>query len=188
MKYKSYKLSWLTLIASLLAGIFFYLGEHLLILASFFIFLTLIFILSNEKLKKSKKEILFQDFVSSYAEVFIFLGILFSTYSNTYFTYFAFFGVLLTNHLRIQYQATLIDTKGKNKIGIREMDYGGMLPRNGRLFVLILIPLIQYALRMNIIIGRYSLSFTDWIMVLFAFLTNITAIQRFFKIYAKLGK
>jgi len=185
---KSYTLSWLTLISAILAGFFYYLGYHFLLFSSLFIFLTYIIFLQDILTKKSKQESFFQDFTCLYAEVFIFLGILFSKYSHTYFTHFALFGILLTNHIRIQYHATLVDTKSKKKIGVKEEEYGGILPRSNRLVILIFLPLLQYVLILQGIIAFYGLSLTDWAMILFAFLTNITAIQRFIKAYIKLEK
>jgi hypothetical protein len=175
----NYKLRLLVLLSSIIAGICFFYGGSYLFLSSLFIF----FVLYVEHSEKSKKESVFYNFTFLYTEVFIFMGIAFSGYSNTVFTYLALFGILLVNHMMIQYQATLVDTKCKNKIGIKDGDYGGILDRNNRLFALMILPLVQYVSRSYLIGG---LSFTDWFMFLFAFLIIITIIQRFIKIYLKL--
>lgn len=185
---KSYTLSWLTLISATLAGSLYYLGGKLLLISSLFIFLTYIFFLQDTLIKKSKRESFFQDFTCLYAEVSILLGILFSQYSNTFFTYFALFGILLTNHIRIQYHATLIDTNCKKTTGVKEEEYGGILPRSNRLVILIFLPLLQYVTLLKGIEPFYGLSLTDLFMLLFAILTNITAVQRFIKAYVQLEK
>ena len=185
---KSYTLSWLTLISAILAGFFYYLGNRYLLLSSLFIFLTYVIFLKDMLTEKSKQESFFQDFTCLYAEVFILLGILFSKYSHTFFTHFALFGILLTNHIRIQYHATLVDTNSKKKIGVKEEEYGGILPRSNRLIILIFLPLLEYVFILKGITAFYGLSFTDWAMIAFAFLTNITAIQRFIKAYIKFEK
>jgi len=184
---KSYLLSWFTLVSAILAGLFYYLGYNFLAFSSLFMITTYYLFLRNGLIKKSKQEIFFQDITSLYAEVFILFGILFSSYTHTYSTHFALFGILLTNHIRIQYNASLIEIKGYKKIVVKKREYLGILPRSNRLIILIFLPLLQYFFSLRGI-SVYGLSLTDGFMILFALLTNLTAIQRFINAYIQLGR
>ncbi len=100
--------------------------------------------------------------VDRYADTFLLLGLMFSPYGTLWLGVFALVGVYMTSYLGTQAQA----------LGLGRI-YGGVLGRADRLVIMMLLALIQPFL------WGYYLSLTDWVLLIFAVLGNITAIQRF---------
>ena len=175
-------ITWIGLIFALIAGIFFYISKpeteifnYFLIYAAIFIFLNGLFDAIDGKVAKiSNKSSKMGDFLDHaldrYGDVFILCGLALSSW-NRYpsFGIFAITGVLLTSYMGTQSQA----------IGYKR-NYSGVLGRADRLFLLMISPIIQYLLlyyNIEIIFNFYLL---EWILIYFAIMGNITAIQRFY--------
>ena len=60
-------------------------------------------------------------------------------------------------------------------------DYSGLLGRADRLVLLMIIPIIQYLLLMLKVDLLWGLSLLEFMLIYFAIMGNITAIQRFYK-------
>jgi len=98
-----------------------------------------------------------------YSDTVLILGIALSPYSSPLLGLFAITGVYLTS-----YVGTQAEVEGVKRI------YGGILGRADRMLILILLPLIQYFW------WGYHFSVSSWILLIFAILGHITAIQRIF--------
>ena len=166
-------LTYLSLLFAFIGGILFYFD--------FLIFSFLSILLSSlmdaldgkvARLRKieSKKGDFLDHMIDRYADTFILLGIIFSKYCVIWIGIFALVGVLLTSYMGTQAQA----------LGIGRM-YGGILGRADRMIILIFLPLIQFFW------WGYIFSITVWVMIIFAILGNITAVQRAFYIWKHLS-
>lgn len=172
--------TWIALLFSMIAGVFFYLSTpkneetfFFLLLASLFIFLNGLFDAIDGKIAKiTKKTSKHGDFLDHaldrYADIFIVGGIAFSTWCDIRIGLFALIGMLLTSYMGTQAQA----------VGYKRV-YGGILGRADRLALLIFIPIIQYILIKWEIIMIYDFTLIEWSMVYLAIMGNITALQRF---------
>ncbi len=176
------KLSWFSLIFAFIAGIFFYISKpetelinYYLYIAVFFVFLNGLFDAIDGKVAKlSKKSSIKGDFLDHaldrFGDVMILCGLSLSLW-NRYpaLGIFALTGVLLTSYMGTQSQAI-----GYNR------NYSGLLGRADRLFLLMVTPIIQHILlyyNMGIIFNFYIL---EWVLIYFAIIGNITAVQRFY--------
>jgi len=100
--------------------------------------------------------------VDRYADTFLLLGLMFSPYGTLWIGVFALIGVYMTSYLGTQAQA----------LGLGRI-YGGILGRADRLVIMMILALIQPFW------WGFHFSLTDWVLILFAILGNVTAIQRF---------
>ena len=81
----------------------------------------------------------------------------------------AIVGMLLTSYMGTQSQA----------IGYKR-DYSGLLVRADRLVLLMITPLVQHILLHYDIQILWGLSLLEWVLIYFAVMGNITAVQRFY--------
>jgi archaetidylinositol phosphate synthase len=175
-------LSWISLIFAFLAGIFFYLSSPKTELINFYLYIAASFVFLNglfdaidgKVAKISKKTSLKGDFLDHaldrYGDVMILCGLALSSW-NRYpiIGIIAISGMLLTSYMGTQSQA----------IGFKR-NYTGLLGRADRLFLLMVAPFIQHIFlyySIGIIFNFYIL---EWILIYFAIVGNITAIQRFY--------
>jgi len=102
--------------------------------------------------------------------VVIMCGIIFGGYISCEIGMIAIIGVLLASYMGTQAQA----------VGLRRM-YGGLLGRADRLLILIVATFATFCYPYPFpASGPLSYSLLGWVMLLFAVLCNITALQRFY--------
>ena len=162
---------------------FFYFSSYDLELFNFFLIFAVIFVFLNgffdaidgkiAKLtnKISKKGDFLDHAIDRYADVFIIGGLALSPWCRyNVIGFLAIVGVLLTSYMGTQAQA----------VGYKR-DYSGLLGRADRLFLLMFAPIIQHILLyftgFELILELYIL---EWILIYFAIVGNITAVQRFY--------
>ncbi len=173
--------TWVSLLFAVLAGVFFYLSDpsierttYYLFIASLFVFLNGLFDALDGKIAKlankvSKRGDFLDHAIDRYADVFIIGGLAISAWTRPLIGLLALVGVLLTSYMGTQAQA----------IG-HKRDYSGFLGRADRLFLLMIFPIIQYIfIQMNITFP-WNTTLLEWVLIYFAVMGNITAIQRFF--------
>jgi archaetidylinositol phosphate synthase len=174
-------LTWISLIFAFLAGLFFFFSDpdaklfnFYLYFAALFVFLNGFFDAIDGKVAKLKKKISSMgDFldhaIDRYADVLMLGGLALSPWcTNPAIGLLAVVGMLLTSYMGTQSQA----------VG-HKRNYSGLLGRADRLVLLMIAPIIQHILILtdfSIIWGFYLL---EWVLIYFAVVGNITAIQRF---------
>jgi archaetidylinositol phosphate synthase len=163
-----------------LAGVFFYFSSPAFELFNYYLFIGVLFVFMNGFFdaidgkvamlsnKTSKKGDFIDHAVDRYADVFIVGGIALSTWCDTRIGFLAIIGVLLTSYMGTQSQA----------IGDKR-DYSGLLGRADRLILLMIIPLIQHIVLRFGYPSLWGLSLVEWMMIYFAVIGNVTAVQRF---------
>jgi archaetidylinositol phosphate synthase len=161
----------ISLFISFLAGLFYYLTY----ITSYFLFISLIFLILASLMDaidgkvarmrgiSSKRGDFLDHLVDRYADMMIIIGISLSPYSNPLIGIFALSGVFITSYVGTQAQA----------VGVGRI-YGGILGRADRLVILMVLPIIQFFW------WGYYFSVSSWVLILFAILGHITAIQRIF--------
>jgi archaetidylinositol phosphate synthase len=175
-------LSWLSLLFAFISGLFFYFSSPSFELNNFYLCLAVIFVFLNgffdaidgkiAKLtnKISKKGDFLDHAIDRYADVLIIGGLALSPWCRFNIIGFAaIVGVLLTSYMGTQAQAV-----GYNR------NYSGLLGRADRLVLLMFAPIVQHFLLFftgfELIL---DLSILEWILIYFAIVGNITALQRF---------
>ena len=172
--------TWISLIFSMVAALFFYLSTpenelitRYLLLASIFVFLNGFFDAIDGKIAKmrrlaSKRGDFLDHAIDRFADVFIVGGLALSPWCHLEFGFFAMIGMLLTSYMGTQAQA----------VGMKRL-YAGLLGRADRLTVLIFAPIFQHVLLNydNSLIYGYSL--LDWVLLYLAVIGIFTAVQRF---------
>ena len=176
-------LSWLSVVFAFLAGLFFYLSSPNLELNNYYLYIAVIFVFLNglfdaidgkvAKLahKTSKRGDFLDHALDRYADIFIVGGLALSSWCRyPSIGLLAIIGMLLTSYMGTQAQA----------VGIKR-NYSGLLGRADRLALLMIAPIIQHFLQ------YYSnfklpleLFLLEWILIYFAIMGNITAVQRFY--------
>ncbi|MDI6856039.1 MAG: CDP-alcohol phosphatidyltransferase family protein [Candidatus Thermoplasmatota archaeon] len=172
-------LSVAALALAVLAGLFFWLSNFCkaaLISASLLVFMSSFFdALDGRVAKIAKKETKKGDFLDHvldrYADVFILGGIMLSPYCNPVIGALAIIGVLLASYLGTQAQA----------LGLGR-EYRGILGRADRLVILIVVPITQFLILERI----WYFYAVEWMMIYFAILGNVTALQRAWHSWRKL--
>lgn len=175
-------LTWIGLLFAIAAGFCFYVGHiWLLPLASLLILLSSLFDALDGKVAKlkgktSKRGDFLDHVFDRYGDVFILGGIMLGPYCNQLIGIMAIIGMLLTSYVGTQGQA----------VGLGRI-YGGILARAERLVILIIVPLIQFAV--TLFYGEKIWLFTpiEYVMIWFAIAGNVTAIQRCIIVWRKLG-
>jgi archaetidylinositol phosphate synthase len=121
--------------------------------------------------KASKKGDFVDHVLDRYADVLLIGAVAISSWCNPYIGVVAIIGVLLTSYMGTQAQA----------VGVGR-HYGGVLGRADRMVLLIAMPILQYLLLSS---GSSSLDlvvfqtiFLEIMMIWFAVVGNITAVQR----------
>lgn len=162
-------LTLLSLLFAFLGGLSFYLTKF----SSGYLFLAFLFILLSglmdaldgkiARLRKlsSRRGDFLDHLIDRYADTIIIVGIAISPYSTPLFGLFALTGVYLTSYIGTQAQA----------VGLKRI-YGGLLGRADRMLILTILPLVQYFW------WGYYFSISSWVLLLFAILGHLTALQR----------
>jgi archaetidylinositol phosphate synthase len=175
-------LSWLSVLFAFIAGIFFYISHPDKELINFYLYGAVIFIFLNglfdaidgkvaKMTKKASKRGDFLDHaLDRFADVFIVGGLALSPWCRyPSIGLLAVVGMLLTSYMGTQAQA----------VG-HKRDYSGLLGRADRLVLLMVAPIVQHILlhytNFNLPLDLYLL---EWILIYFAVIGNITAVQRF---------
>ena len=175
-------ITWLALLFAVISGVFFYVSTpanelflNYLLFASLFIFLNGFFDALDGKIAKMNKTASLRgDFLDHaldrYGDVIILGGLALSSW-NRYPTLgiLAISGMLLTSYMGTQSQA----------VG-QKRDYTGLLGRADRLVLLMFAPIIQHIFLYYKIILPFDLNLLDWVLIYFAIMGNVTAIQRFY--------
>ena len=177
-------LTWLSLVFAIIAGLLFYFSnpeDGLVYLylygAVIFVFLNGFFDAIDGKVAKlahktSKRGDYLDHAIDRYADVFIVGGLALSPWlsAHSYIGFFAIVGMLLTSYMGTQAQA----------VG-HKREYSGLLGRADRLVLLMFAPIFQilliYVTGSGLFLKLYLL---EWILLYFAVIGNLTAIQRFY--------
>ena len=124
----------------------------------------------------SRRGDLLDHVLDRYADVFMIGAVAFSSWCDPYIGILAIIGVLMTSYMGTQCQA----------IGAGRL-YSGLLGRADRVVLLVLAPLLQIIFMAFtdgwIHIGAVSLSAFEMVMLWFAVVGNLTAVQRALKIW-----
>lgn len=188
--------SWLGLIVALLSGVVFYLSgdddrHWLLLVGAALVIVSGYFDALDGKIAKlgnkcSAKGDYLDHVFDRYADVFMIGGIAFCAYwCNPYLGMLALVGVLLTSYMGTQAQA----------IGAPRL-YAGLLGRADRVVLSTLFPLIQYIMEIfdlgsfyiDLGFWAFDLNWLEIMMLWFAVVGNLTAIQRAIITWKNLGK
>jgi len=180
-------LTWISLIFAFIAGLFFYLSSPEEELSNFYLYAVSLFVFLNgffdaidgKVAKLTNKTSLKGDFldhaIDRYADVLILGGLAISSWVRyPILGLLAIVGMLLTSYMGTQAQA----------VGCKR-NYSGLLGRADRLVLLMIIPLIQHILIIYNIETIYisdllNFNLLEWMLIYFAIIGNLTAIQRFF--------
>jgi archaetidylinositol phosphate synthase len=174
-------LTWLALIFAVFAGVLFYFSSPASELHNYFLFAAALFVLLNglfdaidgKVAKLTNKATARGDFLDHaldrYADVFMVGALALSSWCRPSIGLLAIIGMLLTSYMGTQAQA----------IG-HKRDYSGLLGRADRLALLIVFPLIQHiSLRYSLQLP-WSITVLEVVLIYFAVVGNITALQRFY--------
>jgi archaetidylinositol phosphate synthase len=174
-------LTWLSLVFAVIAGLFFYFSSKEFESVNFFLCAAVIFVSLNglfdaidgkvAKLtgKVSKKGDFLDHALDRYADVFMVGGLALSSWCDTRIGLLAIVGMLLTSYMGTQSQA----------VGYQR-EYSGLLGRADRLVILMVTPVIQHMLLYSNIQMPWDISLLGWVLIYFAVVGNITAVQRFY--------
>jgi len=174
-------LTWCALLFSVIAGVFFYfsnqtseLQNFFLLFATLFVFLNGLFDAIDGKVAKlTNKTSARGDFLDHaldrYADVFMVGALALSPWCRPPIGLLAIVGVLLTSYMGTQAQA----------IGYKR-DYSGLLGRADRLVLLIIFPIIQHIILRFPFQLPWNITMIELVLMYFAVVGNITAIQRFY--------
>lgn len=171
--------SWIGLILAFLSGLLLYYSfqyEYLLIIGAIVVLISGYFDALDGKIAKlagkaSRKGDYLDHVFDRYADVFMIGGVAISAWCNPYLGMLALVGVLLTSYMGTQAQA----------VGAPRL-YRGLLGRADRVVLSTLFPIIQFVMIQvgypAIEIGDYSIYWMEIMMLWFAIVGNLTAIQR----------
>ncbi|MDR3206383.1 MAG: CDP-alcohol phosphatidyltransferase family protein [Candidatus Methanoplasma sp.] len=172
-------ISWIGLILALLSGIALYLSfemHYLLIVGAALVIISGYFDALDGKVAKlfgkaSKKGDYLDHVFDRYADVFMIGGVAVSAWCNPYLGVLALVGVLLTSYMGTQAQA----------VGAPRL-YSGLLGRADRVVLSTVFPLLQFIFIQAgypfLTIGDISVSWLELMMIWFALVGNLTAVQR----------
>jgi archaetidylinositol phosphate synthase len=174
-------ITWFALLFSVIAGGFFYFSNPSSELQNFFLFFAAAFVLLNglfdaidgKVAKLTHKATIRGDFLDHaldrYADVFMVGALALSPWCRPPIGLLAIIGMLLTSYMGTQAQA----------IGYKR-DYSGLLGRADRLTLLIVFPVIQHIVLRSSLQLPWNTTILELVLVYFAIVGNITAIQRFY--------
>ena len=174
-------LTWLSLLFAIFAGVFFYFSSPELELTNFYLYGAIIFVFLNglfdaidgKVAKITHKTSLRGDFLDHaldrYADVFMVGGLALSTWCRPSIGLLAIIGMLLTSYMGTQSQA----------IG-HKREYSGLLGRADRLVLLMVFRIVQHIVLRFPIQLPWNTTVLEWVLLYFAVVGNITAIQRFY--------
>ena len=186
-------ISWIGLILAFISGLLFYLSgtkgewEWMLILGAVVVLTSGYFDALDGKVAKlagkaSKKGDYLDHVFDRYADMFMIGGVAISAWCNPYIGLFALVGVLLTSYMGTQAQA----------VGAPRL-YAGLLGRADRVVLSTLFPIIQF-IWMWLghgdfdVFGYITLNWLEIMMLWFAVVGNLTAIQRAIVTWRNLSK
>jgi archaetidylinositol phosphate synthase len=161
------------LVASAIAGMFFYLRMELfgiLAVALNAFFDAMDGAVAREMKMQSKRGDFLDHAVDRYADIFIICGLFAGGLVPWQIGVFALTGVLMASYLGTQAQA----------VGVGRY-YGGLLGRADRLVLIMVVGIISLIIPMS----YYGLTWLGWLLVLFGVFGHITAFQRFAYVWAK---
>ncbi len=131
--------------------------------------------------KVSRKGDFVDHVLDRYADVFMIGGVAVSAWCNPFIGILAVIGVLLTSYMGTQAQA----------IGAGRL-YAGLLGRADRVVLMTAVPLLQWAVMFYttgwFTLGPFTFSLMELMMVYFAVVGNLTAIQRGVTIWRRLDE
>lgn len=174
-------LTWLALICAIAAGLLFFLSNPANELHYYYLFFAALFVLLNglfdaidgKVAKLTNRTTAKGDFLDHaldrYADVFMVGGLALSAWCRPSIGLLAIVGVLLTSYMGTQAQA----------IGYTR-DYSGLLGRADRLALLMVFPVIQHMTLPLSIQLPWGTTILEWVLIYFAIMGNITALQRFY--------
>ena len=175
-------LSWMSVVFAFIAGLFFYFSSPQGELVNYYLYGAVLFVFLNglfdaidgkvaKLTKKTSKRGDFLDHaLDRYADVFIVGGLALSPWCDIRIGLLAIIGMLLTSYMGTQAQA----------VG-HKRDYSGLLGRADRIVLLMIVPLIQHILlHYSSIQLPLGFSLLEWMLIWFAVVGNITAVQRFY--------
>ena len=172
-------ISWLGLITACVSGVLMYLSPDnhwFLLIGAAVVILSGYFDALDGKIAKlsgkaSKKGDYLDHVFDRYADLFMIGGVGISAWCNIYIGLLALVGVLLTSYMGTQAQA----------VGAPRL-YAGLLGRADRVVLSTLFPVIQFVMCMigfdAIQIADWSISWMEIMVIYFAVMGNVTAIQR----------
>ena len=172
-------ISWLGLITAFVSGVLMYLSPDnhwFLLIGAAVVILSGYFDALDGKIAKlsgkaSKKGNYLDHVFDRYADLFMIGGVAISAWCNIYIGLLALVGVLLTSYMGTQAQA----------VGAPRL-YAGLLGRADRVVLSTLFPVIQFVMCMigfdAIQIADWSISWMEIMVIYFAIMGNVTAIQR----------
>lgn len=183
-------LTWIALLFAFFAGMLFYfsspeqeLSNYYLFFAAFFVFMNgLLDAIDGKVAKLADKTSRRGDFLDHaldrYGDVLILGGLVLSPWCRyPSIGLLAIVGVLLTSYMGTQSQA----------IGYKR-NYSGLLGRADRLVLLMIAPTIQHTLLYYAIQMPWNFNLLEWVLIYFAVMGNITAVQRFYSTFQWLKK
>ncbi len=172
-------ISWLGLITAFVSGVLMYLSPEnhwFLLIGAAVVIISGYFDALDGKIAKlsgkaSKKGDYLDHVFDRYADLFMIGGVAISAWCNIYIGLLALVGVLLTSYMGTQAQA----------VGAPRL-YAGLLGRADRVVLSTLFPVIQFVMCMvgfdAIQIADWSISWMEIMVIYFAIMGNVTAIQR----------
>lgn len=184
LKFKGFNpntISLFSLLSAVVAGVCFYLGGFYLLWAAVFVGLNAFFDILDGRLARITNQqfprgCFLDNIFDRYSDVFMFVGIMFSPYSRGLTGFFVILGTLLTSSVG---SLGCVCCVGRIR--------GSLFSRADRLFMLILIPIVQFILIKSHVELIHGLWFTEWIMILLAVVGNLSAIHRAFMLWKKLN-
>jgi len=172
-------ISWIGLILAFISGLLFYFsfdGTYLLLAGAAVVLISGYFdALDGKVAKLSGKASVKGDYLDHvfdrYADIFMIGGVAISAWCNPYLGMLALVGVLLTSYMGTQAQA----------VGAPRL-YAGLLGRADRVILSTVFPIFQYIMSAfgypALEIGDYTIYWMEIMMIWFAVVGNLTAIQR----------
>ena len=156
-------------------------SDYFLLLAFFFLSLSSLFDALDGKVARLTENTtaqgdLLDHVLDRYSDIFIIGGIAFSPYCPVEIGLIALITVLIVSYMGTQAQAVG---------GTR--NYGGLLGRADRLVLLLFTMLVQYILFLFSIREIQGYYLLGWLMILFIFVGNVNALQRFYDTWNELG-
>jgi len=174
--------TWSSVIFAFAAGYLFFLSTpenevttYFLFGAAFCVFINGLFDALDGKIAKmtntaSPRGDFLDHALDRYADVLIVGGLSLSAWCDLRLGLLAIAGMLLTSYMGTQAQA----------VGYGR-DYGGYLGRADRLALLIIAPVLQHILLRLTVTLPLGFTLLEWILIYFAVMGNITALQRFIR-------
>ena len=174
-------ITWISVIFAFVAGVFFYISSPELELTNYYLYGAALFVFLNGFFdaidgkvakatnKTSKRGDFLDHALDRYADVFMVGGLALGSWCNVRIGLLAIVGVLLTSYMGTQSQA----------IGYKR-NYSGLLGRADRLVLLMITPLLQHLILHFNFKMPWDISLLGWVLIYFAVMGNLTAIQRFY--------